>query len=113
VGGIELQLFRGEGAARGDDPDDTTAVQVGSIDVAVVGVRLAHPGPEDMTRLDIDRDAIRNTRSPGREHRDVGAVRARRHDAAAANVEEEETAPCRVGRDGHWRQRPGHHGGET
>jgi hypothetical protein len=88
---FELQLLGRERAALANDRLAIPSVEVGSLDGAVVRRGVAHVGPVDVSRPDIDRDAI-GVSAFGNDDLAVGAVRIQRNDTVVAEVEKEQAA---------------------
>src|SRR6201996_5627152 len=80
---FELQLLGSECAALGNDRLAILPVEVSSLDGAVVGNGVSHVGPVDVSRRDIDRDAIRVS-ALGDEDLAISAIRTQRDHAVVA-----------------------------
>ena len=90
---FELELLGSECAALGNDRLAIPPVEVSSLDGAVVRRGVAHIGPVDVSRRDIDGDAI-GVSALGDDDLAVGAVRVQRQDTVVAEVEKEQAADC-------------------
>ena len=88
---IEVDLFRRVGNALRDNDPAIPAVEVGTLDRAVVKVGDAHIGPIDMSRLRIDDDAVGHA-AIGDDGLFVGPVRIHRVDAAGVYFDNEQPA---------------------
>ena len=89
---IEMELLRRERAAGWNDEPAILSVDVGAFDGAIVPAgNGAHIGPVDVTRGHVHDDAV-GVRTVGRDGFGMRAVRIHRQDAAAAQVEQKQSA---------------------
>ena len=91
---LEMELLGRERAALRERSSCDSAVEVGSLDGAVVLAGDAHVGPVDVSCLDIDDDPVGQSAIRD-EHLAVRAVRIQRDHTAVAEVEKEQAAHCR------------------
>jgi hypothetical protein len=93
AGLFELQLLGSERAALGNDRPAILPVEVSSLNGTVVRRGIAHVSPVNVSRRDIDRDAI-GISALGDNDLAVGAVRIQRNDTVVAEVHKEQAADC-------------------
>src|SRR4029077_7336238 len=55
---VELQLLGSESAARRNNVGDVASVKIRALDGAVIGARVAHVGPIEVTCRDVYNDAV-------------------------------------------------------
>src|SRR5262249_24757814 len=89
---FEAELLRSECIAAGDDGSAILTMEIGALDRTIVLAGNAHVGPVDVTRLEIDDDAVRDSAAVD----DDFAVRAvgiyGNNPAADDCIEEKQTA---------------------
>jgi hypothetical protein len=88
---IEMDLLRRECAAFGNDDLAIFSVDVGALDGTVVQAGNAHVGPVNMTRFNVDHDAIAVS-AIAHDRLAIGAVRVHRMNTATAQFENKQSA---------------------
>src|SRR5208282_5495988 len=87
---IELQLLGSESAARRNNVDNVFSVKIRTLDGAVIGARVAHVSPVEVTRFEVHNNAVRQSSSLAHNYLKVGAVGVRGEYLAAARAEKEQ-----------------------
>ena len=90
---FELDLLGRERTALGDDRRSIPPIEVSSLDGAVVELGNPHIGPVEVSRRDIERDAV-GVSALGDDHLAVGAVGIERDDTVVAEVQKEQATHC-------------------
>src|SRR5438128_9751135 len=88
---IEMQLLGREGFPFTNDGYSILTIEIGAFDRAVVATRNSHVGPVNVSRLNIDNDAVRNS-APGNNDFSVRPVGVSQMNPASARFEEEQAA---------------------
>src|SRR5262249_24895177 len=89
---IELELLRSMRAARRHNVFEVASVEVRAFDRTIVGLRIAHIGPVDVTGLYVNDDPVRKSSALTDDYFQIGAVGVRGEHAAAAYIQEEQAA---------------------
>ena len=88
---FDLELLRGMRAAPRNGEPAVLAIEIATLDRAVVRFEIAHVGPVDVAARGIHDDAIRMwPMTLGQDRFQIGAVGIHRQDAPGAEVEEEQ-----------------------
>src|SRR5262249_6138988 len=89
---FDLEMLGRERTARWNDGRHVSTVEIRTDDGAVVRLEISHVRPVDMSRGDIDRQAVRELAAFLDDRPEIGAVGVGRQYAVTAQIEEENTA---------------------